>query len=89
MQASSTADEFNISGLPLTAEILDSRGLYIYDDGLRFVIWFGKMLPPDIAMNLLGEDFATDFSRVCFFIHGIYTSLEFDTSQFYISQVLN
>ena len=92
MQASSKLDEFNISRLPVTAESLDSRGLYIYDDGLRFVIWFGKMLPPDIAMNLLGEDFATDFSRVCFFIHGIYTSLEFDTSHFFLtlySQVLN
>ncbi|PSS14591.1 Protein transport protein Sec24-like [Actinidia chinensis var. chinensis] len=63
-QASSKLDEFNISRLPVTAESLDSRGLYIYDDGLRFVIWFGKMLPPDIAMSLLGEDFATDFSRV-------------------------
>ncbi|GFZ13594.1 Sec23/Sec24 protein transport family protein [Actinidia rufa] len=63
-KASSKPDELNISRLPVTAESLDSRGLYVYDDGLRFVIWFGKMLPPDIAMNLLGEDFATDFSRV-------------------------
>ncbi|XP_057473946.1 protein transport protein SEC24 A-like [Actinidia eriantha] len=63
-KASSKPDELNISRLPVTAESLDSRGLYIYDDGLRFVIWFGKMLPPDIAMNLLGEDIATDFSRV-------------------------
>ncbi|KAL6978579.1 Protein transport protein Sec24A [Sarracenia purpurea var. burkii] len=64
IKASSQAGEFNISRLPLTADSLDSRGVYIYDDGFRFVIWFGKMLPPDIAMNLLGEDFATDFSRV-------------------------
>ncbi|KAI7996694.1 Protein transport protein Sec24-like [Camellia lanceoleosa] len=63
LQASSMADEFNISRLPVMADSLDSRGLYVYDDGFRFVIWFGKMLSPDIAMNLLREDFATDFSK--------------------------
>lgn len=50
--------------LPLVAESLDSRGLYIYDDGFRFVVWFGRMLSPDIARSLLGEDFATDYSKV-------------------------
>ncbi|KAE8713710.1 Protein transport protein Sec24-like [Hibiscus syriacus] len=50
--------------LPLVAECLDSRGLYIYDDGFRFVIWFGRMLSPDIAKNLLGSDFAAELSRV-------------------------
>lgn len=72
LQASLNADEFNNSWkrLALTAESLDSRGLYVYDDGLRFVIWFGRMLSPDVAMNLLGEDFATDYSRVRCFLHG-------------------
>lgn len=66
LKTSIQADDFkNIcKRLPLSAESLDSRGLYVYDDGFRFVIWFGRMLSPDIAMNLLGEDFATDFSRV-------------------------
>ncbi|KAJ0244362.1 Protein transport protein Sec24-like [Hirschfeldia incana] len=50
--------------LPLAAESLDSRGLYIYDDGLRLVLWFGRMLSPDIAKNLLGADFAAELSRV-------------------------
>ncbi|TYJ11835.1 hypothetical protein E1A91_A11G304200v1 [Gossypium mustelinum] len=50
--------------LPLVAESLDSRGLYIYDDGFRFVIWFGRMLSPDVAKNLLGEDFAAELSKV-------------------------
>ncbi|KAJ0044518.1 hypothetical protein Pint_03964 [Pistacia integerrima] len=54
----------NMKRLPLAAESLDSRGLYIYDDGFRFVIWFGKMLPPDVAMNLLGQDFAAELSKV-------------------------
>ncbi|KAH6812907.1 Sec23/Sec24 protein transport family protein [Perilla frutescens var. frutescens] len=50
--------------LPLTAESLDTRGLYIFDDGFRFVIWFGRSLSPDITRNLVGEDFATDFSKI-------------------------
>ncbi|GMI65450.1 ENDOPLASMIC RETICULUM MORPHOLOGY 2 [Hibiscus trionum] len=49
--------------LSLAAESLDSRGLYIYDDGFRFVIWFGRMLSPDIARNLLGADFAAELSK--------------------------
>ncbi|KAI4340024.1 hypothetical protein MLD38_024901 [Melastoma candidum] len=55
-----------IKKLPLTAESLDSRGLYLYDDGLRFILWFGRMLSPDIAMNLMGQDCAADLSRVNF-----------------------
>ncbi|XP_010547070.1 PREDICTED: protein transport protein Sec24-like At3g07100 [Tarenaya hassleriana] len=50
--------------LPLAAESLDSRGLYIYDDGFRFVLWFGRMLSPDVSKNLLGADFAAELSRV-------------------------
>lgn len=50
--------------LPLAAASLDSRGLYIYDDGFRFVIWFGRALSPDIAMNLLGPDCAAELSKV-------------------------
>ncbi|CAA2986321.1 transport Sec24-like At3g07100 [Olea europaea subsp. europaea] len=59
-------DEFNSISkrLRLTAESLDTRGLYIYDDGFRFIIWFGRSLSPDIARNLLGEDFASNFSKV-------------------------
>ena len=66
MQESALTDNFkNIDKrLPLASESLDSTGLYIYDDGFRFVIWFGKMLSPDIAMNLLGADFAAELSKV-------------------------
>ncbi|KAI3984782.1 hypothetical protein MKX01_039399 [Papaver californicum] len=42
--------------LPLASETLDSRGLYIYDDGLHFVIWLGKIFSPEIANNLVGAD---------------------------------
>ncbi|KAL3849904.1 hypothetical protein ACJIZ3_011786 [Penstemon smallii] len=50
--------------LPLTAESLDTRGLYIFDDGFRFVVWFGRLISPDIARNLIGEDFGGDYSKV-------------------------
>ncbi|KAE9598174.1 hypothetical protein Lal_00004108 [Lupinus albus] len=49
--------------IPLTSESLDSRGLYIYDDGFRFIIWFGRVISPDIAKNLLGADFAAELSK--------------------------
>lgn len=49
---------------PLAADSLDPTGLYVYDDGFRFVVWFGSQLLPDIARNLLGEDYTTDYSRV-------------------------
>ncbi|KAK8644017.1 hypothetical protein V6N13_013292 [Hibiscus sabdariffa] len=66
LKPSAPADDFKniMKRLPLVAESLDSRGLYIYDDGFRFVIWFGRMLSPDIAKNLLGPDFAAELSRV-------------------------
>ncbi|CAN8269955.1 unnamed protein product [Cochlearia groenlandica] len=50
--------------LPLAAESLDSRGLYLYDDGFRLVLWFGQMLSPEISKNLVGGDFAAELSRV-------------------------
>ncbi|KAI3676429.1 hypothetical protein L1987_86038 [Smallanthus sonchifolius] len=58
-------DEFGrvCKRMPLVAESLDSRGIYIFDDGFRFVVWFGRMLSLDLARNLVEEDSATDFSR--------------------------
>ncbi|KAL8523037.1 hypothetical protein ACS0TY_013130 [Phlomoides rotata] len=50
--------------LPLTVESLDTRGLYIFDDGFRFVIWFGRSISSDICRNLLGEDFSGEYSKV-------------------------
>ncbi|KNA11292.1 hypothetical protein SOVF_136540 [Spinacia oleracea] len=49
--------------LPLTAESLDARGVFILDDGLRFVIWIGRMFPPELAASL-NIDFASDLSQV-------------------------
>ncbi|KAF8396200.1 hypothetical protein HHK36_017813 [Tetracentron sinense] len=68
VKASAKVDEFgnHSKRLPLTVESLDPRGLYIYDDGFRFIIWFGRMLSPDIAINLLGIDLSSfpDLSKV-------------------------
>ena len=67
LQPSADLDDLKdvLRRLPLAAQSLDSRGLYIYDDGFRLVLWFGRMLSPDIAKNLLGADFAAELSRVC------------------------
>ncbi|KAI5390829.1 hypothetical protein KIW84_075930 [Lathyrus oleraceus] len=64
-QASVQANDFKSieKRLPLTRESLDSRGLYIYDDGFKFNIWFGTVISPDIAKNLLGSDFAGELSK--------------------------
>ncbi|KAM3693658.1 hypothetical protein ACB098_07G000100 [Castanea mollissima] len=66
LKASAQVDDFKSleKRLPLAAENLDSRGLYLYDDGFRFNIWFGRALSPDVAMNLLGADFAAELSKV-------------------------
>ncbi|GAY47655.1 hypothetical protein CUMW_106020 [Citrus unshiu] len=66
LKPSAQLDEYKniMKRLPLVAESLDSRGLYIFDDGFRFVLWFGRMLSPDIAMNLLGSEFAAELSKV-------------------------
>ncbi|XP_073140729.1 protein transport protein SEC24 A [Henckelia pumila] len=63
--SSSRADDFDVSKrLPLTLESLDTTGVYIFDDGFRLVLWFGRSASPDIARGLLGEDFGADFSKV-------------------------
>ncbi|KAE8010366.1 hypothetical protein FH972_006741 [Carpinus fangiana] len=71
LKASAQVDDFkNLDKrLPLAAENLDSRGLYLYDDGFRFLIWFGKALSPDVAMNLLGADFAAELSKATLYEH--------------------
>lgn len=68
MQGPTSADDWSkvLKRLPLAAESLDPRGLYIYDDGFRFIIWFGRMLSSDIIFNLLGVDLSglADLSKV-------------------------
>ncbi|MCO5549252.1 hypothetical protein L7F22_002719 [Adiantum nelumboides] len=43
-----------IQPLPLTAEKLDSRGAFLVNDGLRFVVWLGSVLPVEFSVQLLG-----------------------------------
>ncbi|KAM3250216.1 hypothetical protein P3L10_004285 [Capsicum annuum] len=51
-------------GLPLASGSLDPQGLYLYDDGVQFVLWFGSMLSPDRVKNFLGENFVADYIKV-------------------------
>ncbi|KAL3680064.1 hypothetical protein R1sor_023020 [Riccia sorocarpa] len=44
--------------LPLSAERLDPRGAYLYNDGLRFVLWVGKVVSPDFVGLLFGSEVA-------------------------------
>ncbi|KAL7126656.1 hypothetical protein ABFS83_14G202200 [Erythranthe nasuta] len=64
VKISPQTDESDKKKIPLTVESLDTRGLYIFDDGFRFVLWFGGSISPDIGRNLLGEDFTSDYSKV-------------------------
>ncbi|KAK1259782.1 Protein transport protein Sec24-like [Acorus gramineus] len=59
-------DGDSMKRLPLTAACLDPKGLYIYDDGFKFVLWLGNMLSPDMVVDLLGVDLSSfpDLSRV-------------------------
>eukprot|EP01018_Ginkgo_biloba_P004601 Gb_11357 [translate_table: standard] len=52
--------------LPLTAESLDPRGAFLYDDGFRFVLWLGKVLPSNFVTSFLGVEAAnsSDLSKV-------------------------
>ncbi|THU44354.1 hypothetical protein C4D60_Mb02t06530 [Musa balbisiana] len=52
--------------LPLTAQSLDPKGIYILDDGFNFIIWLGRMLSSDLVNNILGVEFSSfpDLSRV-------------------------
>ncbi|KAJ0970469.1 hypothetical protein J5N97_023346 [Dioscorea zingiberensis] len=49
----------DLKPLPLTIESLDAAGLYLYDDGFNLILWFGRMLSPDIVKSILGFDFST------------------------------
>ncbi|XP_058104193.1 protein transport protein SEC24 A-like [Magnolia sinica] len=68
VKAPADADDFrNLSKqLPLAAESLDPTGLYMYDNGFCFIIWFGGMLSSEIVKNLIGGDLTCfpDLSKV-------------------------
>ncbi|KAK7843903.1 protein transport protein sec24-like [Quercus suber] len=50
LPASAQVDDFKNpeKRLPLAAENLDSRGLYLYDNVFCFNTWFGRALSPDV-----------------------------------------
>lgn len=52
--------------VPLTIQCLDTRGLYLLNNGLSFIVWLGRMLPPDLITGILGANLANfpDLSKV-------------------------
>jgi protein transport protein SEC24 len=56
----------SLQRLVLSAERLDPRGAFLYDDGFRFVLWLGKALPAEFIKNLLGVEAANspDLSKL-------------------------
>ncbi|KAG1368068.1 protein transport protein Sec24-like [Cocos nucifera] len=57
--------------LALSAQSLDPRALYIYDDGFSFIIWLGRMLSPDLVNGILGLDVSgfPDLSKLALLEH--------------------
>ena len=59
-----------LAGLPsplaLSSENLDPRGVYLLFDGLRFVLWLGKVVPAEFVKDLLGPEaaYSADSMRV-------------------------
>eukprot|EP00271_Cylindrocystis_brebissonii_P021942 TRINITY_DN8176_c0_g1_i1.p1 TRINITY_DN8176_c0_g1~~TRINITY_DN8176_c0_g1_i1.p1 ORF type:complete len:1122 (-),score=208.46 TRINITY_DN8176_c0_g1_i1:465-3830(-) len=41
--------------LPLSHSVLDVRGAFLLDDGLRILLWLGKELPAEWEMQLVGK----------------------------------
>ena len=58
----------SIQPLPLTAQRLDSHGVFLINDGLQFIIWLGSAVPPEFVAQLLGMEAAktADLSNVRF-----------------------
>jgi protein transport protein SEC24 len=56
----------SLKRLPLTMHCLDTGGLYLLDDGFTFLVWLGRMLPPELVNNILGVSLANfpDLSKV-------------------------
>lgn len=56
----------SLQRLVLSAERLDPRGAFLYDDGFRFVLWLGKVFPAEFIKNLLGVEAANspDLSKL-------------------------
>jgi len=56
----------SLKRLPLTMQCLHTGGLYLLDDGFNFIVWLGRMLPPELVSNILGVSLANfpDLSKV-------------------------
>ncbi|CAN6234253.1 unnamed protein product [Urochloa humidicola] len=56
----------SLKRLPLTMQCLDTGGLYLLDDGFTFLVWLGRVLPPELVNNVLGVSLANfpDLSKI-------------------------
>ncbi|XP_062225139.1 protein transport protein SEC24 A-like [Phragmites australis] len=56
----------SLKRLPLTMQCLDTGGVYLLDDGFTFLVWLGRMLPPELVNNILGVSLANfpDLSKI-------------------------
>ncbi|KAG2564781.1 hypothetical protein PVAP13_7NG105934 [Panicum virgatum] len=56
----------SLKRLPLTMQCLHTGGLYLLDDGFNFIVWLGRMLPPELVSNILGVSLANfpDLSKL-------------------------
>ncbi|RLM66248.1 hypothetical protein C2845_PM16G01150 [Panicum miliaceum] len=56
----------SLKRLPLTMQCLHTGGLYLLDDGFSFIVWLGRMLPPELVSNILGVSLANfpDLSKI-------------------------
>ncbi|KAG2570522.1 hypothetical protein PVAP13_7KG050718 [Panicum virgatum] len=56
----------SLKRLPLTMQCLHTGGLYLLDDGFNFIVWLGRMLPPELVSNILGISLANfpDLSKI-------------------------
>jgi hypothetical protein len=69
LQEPNKVDDVSLKRLPLTFQCLDTGGLYLLDDGFTFLVWLGRMLPPELVNNILGVSLANfpDLSKVQLF----------------------
>ena len=69
-------------------QCLHTGGLYLLDDGFNFIVWLGRMLPPELVSNILGISLANfpDLSKVhlSYAVMRLYTSVLLKQSLFQI-----
>lgn len=76
LETTGNSEDVNfLKRLPLSTTSLDPKGLYLFDDGFRFVVWFGTMLSAYVITSILGDlSGIHDLSKVVLVEHDNKTS---------------